>query len=60
MGVVNIKNRRCRRRWVLSGHETMRIKRSTRWFWQRERGKKKEQVVARVFKPRSLNALISF
>ena len=59
MGVVNIESRSCRSGGILGGHEAMMMGRSIRWLWQRKRGKE-EQVVVRVFKSRSLNALMPY
>ena len=58
MSVVNIESKSYISGGILGGHEAMRM--SNKWLWQRERRKKEEQamVAARVFKPRSLNALI--
>ena len=60
MGVVNIESRSNRSGDILGGHEAMMMGRSIRWLWHRKRGKKEEQVVVRVFRLRSLNALMSY
>ena len=59
MGVVNIESRSYRSGDILGGHEAMMMVRSIRWLWQRKRGKE-EKVVVRVFRSRSLNALMSY
>ena len=59
MGVVNIESRSCRSGDILGGYEVMMMWRSIRWLWQRKRGKE-EKVVVRVFRSRSLNALMPY